>query len=190
ERLGILREVGQGLEGSYAGHVSNLFSDGRGLFGSNGIIDRIISDFPSFKDSSRYKGHEIIFNKRAQLAVAMIYERFLSDNKRLLSKEDADEITVFADYELPKILHALGILTYSSNLEDKIQNNVLIERDSEQEVELRANTIYAAELIKGRINAKRTPENQVNALNIDYLLWSEGRKIGDKKAHLTVTTNY
>ncbi len=190
ERLEILREVGRGLESRYGGHISSLFSAGGELFGSNGIISRIINDFPSFNDSSRYKGHEVIFNKRAQLAVAMIYERFLSDNKRLLSKEDADEITVFADYELPKILHALGILTYDSNLENKIQNNVLIERDSEQEVELRANTIYAAELIKDGINSKRTLENRVNALNIDYLLWSEGRKMRDKKAHFTITTNY
>ncbi len=190
ERVEILREIGKGLELFYGGHASNLISAGRELFGPSGVITRITADFPSFKDISRYGGNDIVFNKRAQLAIVMIYERFLADGQKLFSDRDMNEITVFADYELPKILHALGILTYDSDLENRIQSGMLIERDSEEEVELRANTIYAVELLKTMINAKRAPDKAVNALNIDYLLWSEGRKMKDKKAHMTKTTNY
>ncbi len=131
ERVEILREIGEGLELIYGGHASNLISAGRELFGPGGVVTKITTDFPSFKDCSVYSGREIVFNKRAQLAIAMIYERFLANGQKLFSDEDMNEITVFADYELPKILHALGVLTYDSNLENRIQSGTLIERDSE-----------------------------------------------------------
>jgi len=160
------------------------------LFGPNGIIDEITTVFPSFQDSAVYKGSNVYFLKRAQLAIAMIYERFRSEGRRLFTDEDVNEFTVFADYELPPVLNSLEILSYDENLERRIQSGVLIEAGSEEEVEFRAHTIYGAELVKDRVNATRASSDRINALNTDYLLWQRRHEAKGKKAPLVVTTKY
>ncbi|MGA3020667.1 MAG: queuosine salvage family protein [Candidatus Micrarchaeales archaeon] len=193
ERAKILREVGKMLTEKYDGHFHNMLtkSDGRIFDANKGFIRMLLNDFPSFRDRAIYKGQEVVFNKRAQLATFMLYEKLLGTSfSPLFVQEDVDKLTVAADYELPKVLHIVGVLEYQPDLEKKIKKGRLIKAGSEEEVEIRANTTYASEQIKDLINSMRDSSRRVNALHIDYRLWKEGEGRTDVKHHLTKTTAY
>jgi len=191
ERQSILQEVGTVLSKKYAGHFYNLVEASAGkLFDEGfGIVERLALEFPSFDDSVEHYGKSIIFDKRAQLAPAILYARFKNQGDFIV--DDIDDLTVFADYVLPKGLRDLGILEYSPSLADRVDNQILIPKNSLEELEIRASTIHAADrLIKG-VNELRNYENPINALHMDYKLWSESRGIKDGKPHhLTETIAY
>lgn len=101
--------------------------------------------------------------------------------------KDVDRLTVFADYELPKTLHHLGILDYSPELDRKIREGARIEAGSREELELRAHTIYAAKIARaGPTQSGR----QVGPLGVDYALWSLGVNLKHVSHYLTDTTAY
>jgi len=188
ERLEIFRQVGEVLAVNYSGHFYNLVeaSNGRLFNQGTGLVERLTKDFPSFDDSVVYNGEVVRFDKRAQLGPAMLYGRF--GNQGQFQMGDVDELTVFADYVLPKSLRDMGILIYEESLANRIDNHQLINAGSQEELEIRASTIHASKMLQDRINQYRT-DNPVNALHIDYRLWAESRnKPGPH--HLTKTTAY
>jgi hypothetical protein len=193
ERARIFREVGEVLQRKYDGSFYNLVEDSNHfLFNKGkGIVERLTKDFPSFNDSAAYTSLLVHFNKRAQLAPGMLYGRFR--NRGVFSVEDIDELTVFADYGLPKTMRHLGMLVYTPELANLVDSQQLIESKSEAEIEMRAGTICAANMLIKKINeyrdTRKNPEKAVNALHIDYKLWSESRNIKSPH-HLTKTTDY
>ncbi|MBI2267494.1 MAG: hypothetical protein HYU64_20390 [Armatimonadetes bacterium] len=190
ERVEIFRQVGQVLKEKYNGHFSNLVKDaGYKCFDDgNGIVERLARDFSSYNDVSRLDetGEDLKFHKRAQLAVGMLYNRLKGTG--LFDIKDINELTVFADYELPKGLRKLGIMEYTDFLAEKVDSRELILGDSREEQEIRANTIYAAKLLEDEVN--RLGKHKVNALNIDFFLWWNGSHSSDSYHHLTETTAY
>lgn len=191
ERHKIFREIGKVLEKKYDSHFHNLLrkSENRIFNGGGGVVERLVSEFPSFRDTWSYNGSQVQFNKRAQLFPGLLQGKFLGCGVTLFPEQDVRELTVFPDYQLPRALAALGILKYSPALKEKIDNGKLIEKGSKEEIEIRANTVVAAKKIEDEI-IKAKPESGVNALHIDYKLWSEGRKIKEGRHHLTKTTAY
>jgi hypothetical protein len=193
ERVKILNEVGKTLVEKYDSHFHNVLeaSKGRIFDGGRGFVEILTRDFPSFDDRAEYRGRQVVFNKRAQLAAIMLHEKFLAEGKDLFRKRDVDTLSVAADYELPRVLHILKVINYDADLERKIKEGELIPAKSEEEVEIRANTIFAAKQLQDRINHLRGGVDEVNALHIDYRLWNEGRQYKDaERHHLTVTTAY
>ena|GEM_PF-61269 len=190
ERTQIFREVGKVLKAKYQGHFLNLAqgADFKAFNRGEGMVERIVKDFPSFRDESPYPktGKNLIFNKRAQLQVGMLHSRL--EKSGIFACRDVKDLTVFADYQLPKGLNSMGILKYSPELEKKIKNKELIPKDSPAEQEIRAFTIIAARLLQEEIN--RTRDFNVDARGIDFLLWAKARKNSDTPHHLTVTTAY
>lgn len=186
ERLAIWHETAKILKEKYRGSFYNLAKKSRFYCFDNGkgIVERLAADFPSFNDVSCFKGNEIKFYKRAQLAVAMAYERLRQTN--LFPVKDINELTVFADYCLPVSLNELGILRYDKNLEEKIANRKLIKKDSREELEIRAATIWTTHYLQHEVE---TLDKKVNSLEIDYFLWSKG-KDSKKKHHLCKTIAY
>ena len=118
---------------------------------------------------------------------------YLFDLKELgaisLKLTGRDELTAFADYKVPQILRKFGILEYSKNLAEKIDNKIEILRGSDEEIEIRANTIWAIELAT-RIIKKQFP--QVNAFMVDRFFWFKGQQKSpdDKPYHRTRTIWY
>jgi hypothetical protein len=196
ERMRLFREVGQVLHEKYDCHFHNLVaaSNHRLFDGGNGLVERLTNDFPSFDDSAYFGTYTVRFlvrfNKRAQLAAGMLYGRFR--NQGLFQIEDIDELTVFADYVLPKALRDLGILVYEKSLAKDVDNQRLIEAGSDQELEIRAATLHASKMLTDKINEYRSQRgaDKINALHMDYKLWSESRKPEGTQHHLTVTTAY
>jgi hypothetical protein len=170
EKLAVLHEVGGVLAAKYDGRFSNfVHSCSPKLYDNgNGLIDRMVKEFPRFNDVSMYDGHEIKFYKLAQLGIWMLYRQIRKGGFRL---EDPEKMTAFADYIVPAALRILGILKYSPALEHTINTYQLIPRDSTQEIEIRAHLLYATALLREEVNKIRPPELQVIIPQIDARLW-------------------
>jgi hypothetical protein len=99
------------------------------------------------------------------------------------------ELTAFADYKLPQVLRHAGILTYEAALASKVDRMVHLGPGSPEEVEIRANTVWAVELIKQEL--KRRGKN-LKAFEIDWLLWNLGQRepFRAKPYHRTVSIYY
>ena len=134
----------------------------------------IIENFPSFEDSSTYNGKRVYFYKRAQLLVADIVQAF--NGHEFGKLENIDKLTACADYKLPFVLRRLGIFSYSNYLADKIDNQIQINKDSEEEIELRANTIWVVELIKQKIKKKIPHAGSIHVNDHIWLLGQEKLK--------------
>jgi hypothetical protein len=170
EKLAVLHEVGGVLAAKYDGRFSNfVHSCSPKLYDNgNGLVDRLVKEFPRFNDVSMYDGHEIKFYKLAQLGIWMLYRQIRKGGFRL---EDPQKMTAFADYIVPAALRILGILKYSPALEHTINTYQLIPRDNTQEIEIRAHLLYATALLREEVNKIRPPELQVIIPQIDARLW-------------------
>jgi hypothetical protein len=111
-----------------------------------------ISILTGFRDHSLYKGHQVFLYKRAQIFVADLWGAFKGQNYGEF--HDINSITIFADYIVPAVLRELGILKYGSNLSCSIDSNCEIVPGSEEEVEIRACSIYAVEKMRDLISKK------------------------------------
>ena len=168
ERIKILHEVGE------QGGSLNTFIE-RTEPELSALVQELIKTYPSFNDASKYGSKEIPFYKRAQLLFQMSHTR--GD----LKIKNIEETTVAADYRLPQALRELGIIKYSKSLANKVDRYKLIPAGSIEEVEIRASTIYACELIRQQF--------ELPISRIDNILWRFGRDC-TKPHHLTETTAY
>ena len=176
ERLRILHEIGSTAKEKFCGDFRYII--GQSKNDALQLVDLLVQYFSSFDDSVLYKGKRIIFNKRAQLLVSDL-------NYSFGGFDNFDQLTACADYKLPQILRRHGILQYSNELQQKIKRREELPSGSQMEVEIRANTIHAVELIKGETEGLTS--TQIN----DYL-WLEGqlKLTTDEPYHLTRTTAY
>ncbi len=185
ERLRNLKETGRVLLDKYNGRASELVAAAEGS--AINLVKRVASDFPSFRDQATYHGQEVFFYKRAQLFASDLHGAL--GGKGLASFRDIKELTAFADYKLPQVLRHVGMLEYAPGLAEKVDRMMHLDPGSEEEVEIRANTIWAVELIRQAV--KRLGKN-VHASEIDGLLWNLGQddQFRAKPYHRTVSTFY
>lgn len=122
------------------------------------------------------KSYSDPFLKKVQLALFEIYELL----KFKYPKLNVD-LTVAADYQIPKVLNFLDIINYSDSISKKITNKIVIPEDSNEEMAIRAAAILACEEISKTHNL---PTGYV-----DKYLW-EQRNNTVNNFHLTKTTRY
>ncbi len=185
ERLKFINDIGFQTQRMYDGSMHNLIASSD--FDALKLLDVLTQNFPSFHDSAFYKGKEIFFFKRAQLFIADVRQMF--NGRDYGNLKNIDYVTACADYKLPQILRKFGILEYQPSLEQKVDQKVEIAKHSPEEIEIRANTIWAVEWIKTEI--KKTHPS-VTSFNINDHLWLETQiKLPDDKPyHRTRTTAY
>jgi hypothetical protein len=172
EKTQILGQVGEVLSRHYNGRFHNfvascspkLYDNGKGL------VDRLVSDFPRFRDVSLYDGHTIKFYKLPQLAIWFLYTSLRKTGEFRL--DDLEAMSAFADYIVPVALRLLGITSYSAELENAINSYQMIPRDSPREIEIRAHCIYASALLAEEINKLRPSDRQIVIPQIDARLWT------------------
>lgn len=116
------------------------------------LVALITNHFPGFRDHTIYKGRQVFLYKRAQILVADLWGAFKGEGYGEFN--DIGSITIFADYIVPAVLQQLGVLRYSSALARIIEANMEICSGSEEEVELRACSVYAVEKIREMIGLK------------------------------------
>jgi hypothetical protein len=172
EKTEILHQVGTVLARQYGGRFHNfvkncppkLYDDGKGL------VDRLVSEFPRFRDVSLYDGYTVKFYKLPQLAIWFLYTSLRKTGKFHLS--DLETMSAFADYIVPVALRLMGITRYSAELERAINSFQMIPSDSSWEVEIRAHCIYASALLAEEINKIRPSDQQIITPQVDARLWT------------------
>ena len=150
------------------------------------LLKYITTNLNSFDDKSIYKGRTIHFNKRATLLANDLFYMCEIINQNL---GNVNNLSGCADYGIPRTFRDYGILNYSKELEEIIDNEKEILHDSEMEIEIRANMLYIIELIKDELSKKNI---LINSVELDYLIWWMGKKNKDRKsiAHHTITIFY
>lgn len=185
ERFDILQENYKILKDKYDGRFSALVE--MCDYNALKILSELVDNFPSFRDETEYRGRKIAFYKRAQILIGDLYCAF--NGKKWGNLKNLDKITVFADYRVPQILRGYGILEYAGSLTSKIDNKELMSFGSEEEIEIRANTIWAGEFIKEEL---KKSEVNMRSFEIDWVLWNQAQEGGVdlKPYHLTETIFY
>jgi len=169
ERLRILREIGEVLSRKYGGQACSLVEKARKR--AVDLVRHLVEDFPSFRDEALYRGHLVRFYKRAQIFVADLYWSF--GGKGWGDLAGMEELTVFADYRLPQVLRQVGVLRYGPDLAKKVDGRDLLPAGGEEEVEIRANTVWAAELIRRSLVGMGV---SLRAFELDSILWNMGQR--------------
>jgi hypothetical protein len=107
------------------------------------------------------------FLKRAQICVADLHAAF--QGKQWGAFADLDRLTAFADYKLPQLLRRQGALVYAPALATQVDSYTLLPHEAEEELEIRAATVWAVELLR-RALARLDVVRPASAL--DYRLWA------------------
>jgi hypothetical protein len=176
ERLKILHESGNTLLKEFDGSFTKCLE--RCDHSAQKLLQLIVQHFPSYKDEAVYGDIKVGFYKRAQILIADIWACF--EGEGLGSFEDIDSITMFADYRVPQALAYFGVLEYSEDLTRRMKANEVLENGSRLEVEIRAASIWAVELInEAAQNLAQTDGDQgkliINSIMLDNYLWDYRR---------------
>jgi hypothetical protein len=172
KRLENLKEAGNVLRKKYKGKFINLLEDAR--FDAISIVNLLVHDFPSFRDIFDLDRETIYFLKRAQICVQDL--SYLQQKNKKFQIKNIDVLTAFADYKIPQILRRYGVVSYSKELADKVDNYVLIPSGSREEIEIRSATIWCIELIKQKIG-------KYPSADIDNALWLISQNQSDIQPH-------
>jgi len=182
ERLNIIREIGSIIDKNFD---KDFFHVTQQVNSNANLLNIIIDNFSCFTDKSNYKNREIFFYKKAQLLT--------SDILQIIPKSEYgaklfSSLTACADYKLPQVLREYELIEYSTFLSNTIDKKVEIKKGSEEEIEIRANTIWVIELIKEKM--KQRVKN-IDSMTINDQIWLLSQNNGSMRPyHLTRTTAY
>ena len=184
-RLQNLNELGRVLGEAYSGRADKLVEAAG--HSAAALVRLLAEKLPSFRDVAHYGDDKVFFYKRAQLFAADLYGAF--QGKEWGEFIDIDKLTAFADYKVPQVLRHLGILQYTEDLAQKVDHHILLVAGGPEEVEIRANTVWAVELIRQEMSRKG---KNVRAFELDWLLWNLGQQaeFRIRPYHRTVTIFY
>lgn len=114
--------------------------------------------------------------KKAQLAVSGLWREASSRGFH-----GACELTAFADYQIPNVLRAMGLITYAPDLAARIDAGEIIEANGPDEKAIRGASIIAIEIL--------AQQQGVSVADVDYWIWLK-RKEPSTPFHLTYTDAY
>ncbi|TFY65508.1 hypothetical protein EVJ58_g1933 [Rhodofomes roseus] len=192
ERIAILRENGQILRkrfgGSFQGFCDAFLRKYNGEGTSLQLAQMIVDTFPSFRDEVVFEGRKVCFWKRAQILVAETWAAFFpaDDQPHPLFPVDGaiSQLTMFADYRVPQILHHLRMLDYPPSLAKKLLCHEPFAPACQEEVSIRAASIVAVERVRQEILClNRHPSksvqtrDEVSSVVIDFYLWDLAKRI-------------
>lgn len=184
ERLTNAREVGRVLRDRFDGQFANVVEDAG--YDAATLALALERDFSSFADVAMWAGQPVPFLKRAQICVADL--RAITGGVGAGAITGMERLTAFADYKLPQLLRRFGAITYAPELAAQVDSYTLIPTGSAPEVEIRAATIWAVELLRRELAQRGVARD---AADIDYRLWSESQtKPPDERPYHRTRTIY
>jgi len=178
ERVTVLNDVGKVLVEKFDGSFFNCIKQCGNS--AKKLLDMITENFEWFRDYAMFHGERVALLKRAQILVADVYGCLKKTN--LAQFPDISYLTMFADYRVPQALNFLGAIEYSDELNKILEKKLLLENGSELEVEIRAFSIEACELIVDECKKLTKPSGdasdrrEVTAMDVDMFLWVYRRK--------------
>jgi hypothetical protein len=185
KRLEHAHEIGRGLSERWGGDFVNMLkaADRSAV----ALTDLVVETFPCFDDVADYRGREIKFYKRAQILAVDLMGGM--KDEPLVEFHDIDRLTAFADYKIPQVLEAHGVLRYSPDLQAGLERQELFVSGDPREVEIRAAMIWAVELIRRVLQSAGRP---IPPFELDWMLWNLGQEPveNERPYHRTRTVFY
>ena len=130
--------------------------------------------------------------KRAQILVAETWAAFYPEDPSaphpLFPAGPAiHQLTMFADYRVPQILHHLRMLSYPPALVELLEARTPLASGSREELSIRAASIVAVERVRREIarliedeeggDGGRAGEDAVSSVMIDFYLWDMAKRV-------------
>jgi hypothetical protein len=150
------------------------------------LLEKLIMALPIFDDFVEYKGERVKFWKLAQLFIYELINEF--PDHEIGKFLDINYLTALADYKVPQLLEANGVLEYADELNKKIVGKRLIEAGSQEEVEVRSATIVAVDLLYKAYQDKGGNLKMPKFENLLFMT-AKGTKF-DKPYHLAKSLYY
>jgi hypothetical protein len=177
-----VQELGRVLRDRFAGSAARVVDSAAS--DAPRLARLVAENFYSFNDTTVYGTLPVRFLKRAQILVADIAGSFRGE--RWGEFKNLSELTAFADYKLPQLLRAWGVLQYQPRLARQIDRGKELPKDSAAEIEIRAATLWAVEFLREAL-AQRG--HVLNSVQMDSFLWeSSQREISGMKPYHRVRT--
>ncbi len=168
ERARALRELGEALRRNFDGKPHGMVEAAQGWAGD---LARLLARMcPSFRDTAVFRERAVYFYKRGQILAADLHGAL--GGMGWGAFHDLDRVTAFADYKLPQVLRALGVLVYGEPLAARVDRREELLPGSPEEVEIRAGTIVAVEKIREAAARLGRP---LRAFEVDGILWHMGQ---------------
>ena len=147
------------------------------------LFEFIVNNLDYFKDISNYVEKEILFYKRAQLLTSDILH--VREKKEKI-EVDYSHLIGCADYKIPQVMRCYGMLEFSDSLGDKVDSKIELKEGSEEEIEIRANTLKVINYIYERLDKK------YSRMDINDFIWLLGQNKSQmtKPYHRTLTKHY
>ena len=167
-----LNELGERIDGSFLRFARS--------HDSVEALATTLASWPAWHDVSPYPSGEVPFYKRAQIAAG---DLALSE---LGPTAGHERLTLFADNLVPHVLRIDGVLAFDDDLVARIDDGVLLDHDSREEVEIRAVALHAVELLV------QAHPGETTAAALDWVLWTRGAQARYKARprHRAPTTAY
>ncbi|KAK7061963.1 Queuosine salvage protein [Favolaschia claudopus] len=192
QRIAVMREVGfilcHGFGGSFQGFLDEFQRQHNNEGTALQLVQKVVETFPSFKDEVFFEGRKVCLWKRAQILVAETWAAFFPaapDAAHPLFPgplgPSIHQLTMFADYRVPQILHHLQILSYPPSLLQILCAGTMLAPGSREELSLRAASIVAVERVRTEIMALQAKNNPadcaVSSVLIDFYLWDLAKRV-------------
>jgi len=171
-----LRELGDRVRVEYRGRFLGLAQSAEG---SAERLAETLASWPTWHDVSSHAGRRVPFYKRAQIAAADLHLAGVAP------VEDIGRLTLFADNLVPHVLRLDGVLEFDPQLTGRIEEGLLLEHGSPEEVEIRACALHAVELLVAA-------HGDTTATAVDNALWNRGAlpRYKARPRHRARTTAY
>jgi hypothetical protein len=171
-----LRELGNRLTVEYFGRFLGLV---RSAEGSAERLAETLARWPTWMDVSSHEGQRVPFYKRAQIAAADLHLAGIAP------ASDLARLTLFADNLVPHVLRLDGVLEVDERIVRRIDEGLLLEHGSPEEVEIRACALQAVELLVAA-------HGDTTATAVDNALWNRGAlpRYKARPRHRARTTAY
>ncbi|KAJ7498659.1 hypothetical protein FB451DRAFT_1334323 [Mycena latifolia] len=189
QRIAIMREVGfilcHGFGGSFQGFLDEFQRQHNDEGTALALVQMVSETFPSFRDEVYLDGRKVCLWKRAQILVAETWAAFYpptpeSAHPLFPVGPAIHQLTMFADYRVPQILHHLRILAYPPSLLQLLRAGTMLPPGSPEELSLRAASIVAVERVRAEmliLQGEEPSESAVSSVLIDFYLWDLAKKV-------------
>ncbi|CAD8101643.1 unnamed protein product [Paramecium sonneborni] len=169
ERYRLLKHASEVLVTFFEGEFVNVIKAAKNS--ASKLLSILTTQFLGFQDHAIYQGRQIFFYKRSQILIGDIYAALKGEG--LGKFNDIEILTMFPDYRVPQILNQLKVLEYDEDLQNKIKNQIEIAHGCEYEIEIRASSVIAVELIKEEFEKLG---QKLKSIEIDWILWQMGEE--------------
>ena len=135
--------------------------------------------------------------KRAQILVAELWAAFYppspdAPHPLFPSGPAIHQLTMFADYRVPQILHHLRIISYPPSFIKALRSHKSFPTGCREEVSIRAASIVAVERVRKemialaevREGSENVNEEEISSVLIDFYLWDLAKKLETGEEHI------